>query len=491
MRLSMLALAGAIAGCLSAPAAFAQYDPGANGPVQPTAYEYNSYYAQDFDEQAGAKERGVEGEPDPQARVAPADEASGDESLGGGCGTLLNPYCCLGDEWKLFDCEALECRNINIAGWFAQSFTWNTTNPSDRFNGPVTWTDRSNDYQVNQAYIYIEKATDTGGSGWDWGYRADVMGGTDYRFNTAAGLETRGYFQSPKISTQRFYGLAFTQFYLEAAYNDLKIKVGHWYAPVGYEVVATTGNFFPNLPYTFQYGEPFTMTGALATWQATEDVAIVAGITHGWDNFDNSSNPHVGGVFGYTENFSDGGSFAGAWTIGNEPNTFNALNQGVTFSNRFLQTLVYSRPLTSISDRLTYVAQSDLGYQNNVFGAGTTDAYWYGLNQYLLYTVSDCMSYAIRAEWFRDQNGARVGGFLGTTPNGSLRGLSTARFGYPGSFYEVTMGANWKYSANTMVRPYVRFDWFSGTSPAPNLRPFDNGTGNSQTLLGFDIVTLF
>ena len=39
-----------------------------------------------------------------------------------------------------------------------------------------------------------------------------------------------------------------------------------------------------------------------------------------------------------------------------------------------------------------------------------------------------------------------------------------------------------------MIRPYVRFDWFSGTSPAANLRPFDDGTGNSQTLLGFDVI---
>ena len=84
------------------------------------------------------------------------------------------------------------------------------------------------------------------------------------------------------------------------------------------------------------------------------------------------------------------------------------------------------------------------------------------MNQYLFYKVSDCMTYGIRAEWFRDQDGFRVGGFLGNTPDGSTRGLRTARFGYPGSFYEITMGANWKYSANTTFRPYARFDWFSG-----------------------------
>ena len=90
------------------------------------------------------------------------------------------------------------------------------------------------------------------------------MYGTDYRFNTAAGLETRGYFQIAEDrarsgSTAR----PSPQFYVEVAYNDLKVKVGHWYAPVGYEVVPTTGNFFPSLPYTFQYGEPFTMTGVI------------------------------------------------------------------------------------------------------------------------------------------------------------------------------------------------------------------------------------
>ena len=45
--------------------------------MQQTAFEYNSYYAQDHDEQAGAKERGVEGEPDPQAAAAaPAEDSS-------------------------------------------------------------------------------------------------------------------------------------------------------------------------------------------------------------------------------------------------------------------------------------------------------------------------------------------------------------------------------------------------------------------------------
>ncbi len=73
---------------------------------------------------------------------------------------LLDPACCeLGKPCLLIDhfpCLK-ECHKINIAGWVDQSFTWNPQNPANGFNGPVTWTDRSNSYEFNQAYIYVEK----------------------------------------------------------------------------------------------------------------------------------------------------------------------------------------------------------------------------------------------------------------------------------------------------------------------------------------------
>jgi hypothetical protein len=255
----------------------------------------------------------------------------------------------------------------------------------------------------------------------------------------------------------------------------LRAKIGHFYAPVGYEVVTMPGNFFPSLPYTFQYGEAFTFTGFIVNWQASENVNIGAGGYNGWDNFTPAGNPNYSLVLTYTENFSDGASLAYSGTLGNEP------NQNGTFSTRYVQTLVYSRTLSSISDRLDYVAQTDFGYQNDAL-VNNDAAYWYGLNQYLFYKVSDCMSYGIRAEWFRDQEGYRV---LVPAGAGNLNG-------YEGSFYEVTAGANYRYSANTVIRPYVRFDWFSGTAlNGPAALPFDGGTGNSQTLLGFDIITLY
>ena len=187
----------------------------------------------------------------------------------------LCPDCKPGDPKLLLDhfpCLK-KCTKVKMGGWLNQSYTWNPQNPANHFNGPVTWTDRSNSYQLNQLYYWIERTCDNGGEGWAWGARADFLFGTDYRFNTESNLETRYQFQSPKnLGNSRFYGLDYLQFYGEVAYDKSKVKIGHFLSPVGYEVIPTTGNFFPTLPYIFQYGEPFTHTGANWTYTGRRNV---------------------------------------------------------------------------------------------------------------------------------------------------------------------------------------------------------------------------
>ena len=64
----------------------------------------------------------------------------------------------------------------------------------------------------------------------------------------------------------------------------------------------------------------------------------------------------------------------------------------------------------------TYVFQNDVGWQQDGVLTGSTandpfaSAEWYGVNQYLFYTINDCWRAGFRAEWFRDDDGVRVGG---------------------------------------------------------------------------------
>ena len=59
---------------------------------------------------------------------------------------------------------------------------------------------------------------------------------------------------------------------------------------------------------------------------------------------------------------------------------------------------------------------------------------------YLFYTINDCWKAGLRAEWWR----------------------SNQVTGQDNSFYELTGGVNYKYTANLIVRPEVRYDWSEG-----------------------------
>ena len=56
----------------------------------------------------------------------------------------------------------------------------------------------------------------------------------------------------------------------------------------------------------------------------------------------------------------------------------------------------------------------------------------------------------------------------------------------PGNFYEITLGTNYTPTPNVLIRPGVRFDFYSGSA-----KPFDDGTKNNQILFGVDAILRF
>ena len=70
-----------------------------------------------------------------------------------------------------------------------------------------------------------------------------------------------------------------------------------------------------------------------------------------------------------------------------------------------------------------------------------------------------------------------MGGFLGTTNNGSsLRGLGTNFNSFAGTNFEWSVGANWRPNGNTVIRPVVRWDMFQGNTGWGTDQQLVNGT---------------
>jgi len=411
---------------------------------------------------------------------------------------LATSYC---------DGEAfLKSRGIETYGWLELGIGANAWGAD--WNGPVTFKDRSWQAQMNQLYLVTEKklVEDV----FSLGARLDLLYGTDFMYTVSSGLDAFGGSVDPLAQTgprwsgNRYYGLAMPQLYAEFGSRQLHVKLGHFYSPIGYEEVAATGNFFSSLAYTKQYGEPFTHTGVLGVYEPHDQMKVVAGITNGWDNWDTEhedsgpiANP------GYP-NFDSEAAFLGAITFSSTDgkrslaianSTGNELSgaadlAGANFvGQRSITSVVYQHQFT---EALSYVYQSDFGYQANAQpfyetqGQEAGAAYWYGINQYLYYKVNESLTAGLRFEWFRDNNGTRV--------VSGLREGSPSLGGWAGNFWSMTWGLNISRSSNVVIRPELRYDWFDGDAGAGlgPLNPFGpNGTKDNQFYGACSIIWTF
>jgi hypothetical protein len=348
---------------------------------------------------------------------------------------------------------------IDFDTWLDQGATINTLSPLDRTNGPVTFNNRSNDCQLNQAYFRLKRDVNTQGDCWDVGGRVDVLYGSDSIYTESRGLETNDDF-SAKWNAQQ-YGLALPQLYAEffaPLGPGIDMKFGHFYSNFGYESVTAPNNFFYSHSYVFQYGEPKTYTGFTGA-TTFEGFTFTAGMTRGWDNWEDNNEDvsFTGGV---------------AWASGSK-RTNVALN--VTTGREQLDPSTDFRTLYSLvlqqrlGDRWQYVIQHDGGNEPGA-GAGGTNASWYGVNQYLYREINESWKAGMRFEWFHDGNGARV-------PSA----------GRTGDYFELTGGVNWSPNTFVVVRPEIRWDW-AGTS---DLYPYGDGTRSNQLLLDCDVIVRF
>jgi hypothetical protein len=371
--------------------------------------------------------------------------------------------------WSLPEPCILEQMGIQQYGWVEQGLTFNSLSPTNRWNGPVFTNDRSNDYEMNQLWLGWERPVKTDGCGWDIGGRIDLMYGSDWRYGDCYGLETN--LDAPN----KLYGLILPQFFLEVGYNDLTVKMGHFAPSIGYEVVAAPGNFFYSHSYALGYSEPVLVTGVQADYKLNDAWNIIGGFHDGFNAFEdpNGMFHFLGGVKWHDDEHKV--SLSLMTDIG---------PQYAADDNQFEYTLVFKKQL---SEKLLYAFEQVLGGTENV---STTVpggyAKWYGLDQYLIYTLNPCWSAGARAEVFRDQNGSRVGG-LGSV---GLDGWP-ADPGFAGTFTEVTLGLNWHPHPNLVVRPEARWDMYSGSTNLQNQLPFGDGTRSSQFLFATDLIFSF
>lgn len=385
---------------------------------------------------------------------------------------------------------------IKVGGWINAGATFNPNFPGNGYNGPVTFADRANRFQLNQFNIFIQRTVLTEGKSFDIGGRFDFMFGTDAIYTQAFGIPpfdvnsgqplNRGNWDLDLCcSSTRTYGIALPQAYAEVYVpvgNGLNLKVGHFYSPTGYETVAAPDNFFYTHAYTFNNGEPFTHTGLMGNYSLNKNWSLMGGATTGsatggWDGGFNKQLGNWGGLGGIT------------WTSNDMRSSINVTGTYSETSTRSNQPWgMYSVVLQHrVTTKTHFVLHHTHGYAGGVLLNGSPkNAEWYGISTHLYYDLLEDLSIGVRGEWFHDRDGFRVFSpfrvLAATNHTGSSFAGAFAPIAVPADYYAVTLGMNWKPAKRLKVdwkpmqklniRPNIRYDRADGINQS--YRPFDS-----------------
>lgn len=405
----------------------------------------------------------------------------------------------------------LKNSGIEIGGWINAGITYNANNPASRFNGPVTFADRSKEFQLNQFNVFMQRAVTTEGKKWDFGGRFDFMFGTDAIFaqaygipaldvNTGQPLRRNNWDLTLCCSASRFYNIALPQAYIETYVpfgNGLNLKIGHFYSPTGYETVPAPDNFFYTRSYTFSNGEPFTHTGLVGNYTVNKNWAFMGGAvtgsaTGGWDG-------------GWDRQLSNWGGLAGTtWTTDDKRSSVNLTGSYSKTSSRSNEpwgfySLVLQHKITQKT--LLVLHHTGGGAGGVLMPEGTKDVAWYGVDLQLQHDLREDLSVGVRSEWFRDKDGFRVCSPVrvaqatnGVSISYAADFLATCK---PADYYSVTIGMNWKPAKQLKIeskpmqklniRPNIRYDRVD--SIGQPYRPFDNR--KDQLLVSVDATIPF
>lgn len=347
--------------------------------------------------------------------------------------------------------------------------TFNTDSPRDHINFGRLFDDKSNQVLLNQILLTTERPLDSTAKTFDWGYKLQVMVGSDARYTRMVG-EFNGL--TDRVDPDIVEAYLNTHFPVVVP-GGIDVKAGQFVTLEGAEVIDSAGNFFYSHSYIFNFGIPLKHLGALATFHLNDYIDVYLGITRGVNTFQDNNDALAfhGGIGLNNIVMRDGKttmSIVATTHVGPE-------NPGDNHNLRYLNDITATIKLT---EKLTSI--TDMCYSRD----DSVDAQAYGIAQYFTYAVNDKLSLGVRGEVFRDDSGFFVGQFQ---LNNDYINFERGDFSKLGSqtvsggdttYGALTLGLNYKPIPSLLIRPEIRYDnALNGTKPFNDSSDRDMFTG--------------
>ena len=375
---------------------------------------------------------------------------------------------------------------FKIYGWIEGGITGNPDSPTDNHNFGHLYTDRSNEPLLNQVSVVGERALDPNATGFDWGFKAWLMYGSDARYTKAVGFldlvtDDRVQPDIPELYASAHIPIGST--------GGVDLKLGKYADPMSAETIDPRQNVFYSHSYIFNFGVPTTDLGGLAVFHVNKYVDLYGGLNRGVNTAFTDNNSSIAFEGGIGLNLLDGNLATVALThIGPEDPLDN---HDYRYLNDVTTTWKITKEFTSITD-LNLVYDS---IDNGKWAGGGA--------QYFTYSLNDWLQLGVRGEIFRDSSGFYVAQFRANNDFIHIeRGDNIYNPDFPvdpsnlgggnTTYLEVTGGVTIKPPlpkpiAGLLIRPEVRYD----RALTSQFKPYDDNTKRDQWTLGIDLVLEF
>ena len=371
-------------------------------------------------------------------------------------------------------------KDWQFGGHVATSYNYNFNDPKSRNNVFRVFDDKANQFDINQAELWIEKPTSDASR---IGFGLDFVIGRDAKKVHSLGL---GISAGDDPTKSDVFDL--TQAYVTYKApigNGLDLKAGKFVTLHGAEVIRRTGDYQISRSLLFGFAIPFTHTGIMTTYAVNDWLTVTGGIVNGWDNTDDNNNDKsfhgmvtltplkdlsliIGGTWGAEARFAGDDA--------------NGPKRGL------IDVVATYKPISPLTLTLNFdYGDQDKGVFKNPTTGELKDASWYGVAAYAQYDLTDKLSVGLRGEYFVDEQGFRFG-FASADPTNPGNPLRV-------NLWELTLTGRYKLFDHLFASVEYRHD------EATNGRQvFDDGgldsngvqkKSDSQDTIAFELVYQF
>lgn len=337
------------------------------------------------------------------------------------------------EETKVDEIKSALGMSVYVQG----GYTYNFTDPDNQTNELRVFDHKANNFTVDLAQLIFTKDAPKGGVG----FKLKLSAGETAKWIHATGL---GEFGEDEFDLTEAY-----VDYVAPLGNGLKFRFGKFVTMHGAEVIEAKDNMNYSRGLLFNFAIPFTHTGLMASYPLSDKLSASLYVVNGWDNFDDEGSSKTLGL---------SVSAVPSEQVSLILNLMNGREiAGDISSTRFLADFVGTvKPVKN----LTLTVNTDYATQKDIAADGS-DAKWYGVAGFAKYDFSDLFSAAIRAEYFKDEDGVRTG------TEQKVR--------------EITITPEFRLAKNLLIRPEYRHDWSDKKS-------FDSGTSKDQDTVALGVM---